>query len=160
MFRSVVASMPMVSPSHPGPAFVRLLEDDGQALAGFPIRPLVQAWLTPRSPSDTRLDRSSGELLRQLLKCWTTELARQLAEMAQGHSLSVEQVFLLTRSSHDALVKLLALLEGALESDAEAHQLSVRLQPVDVFSMADEATQHDLRRRRGVALDTLQSEPA
>ena len=38
--------MPKHRPSRPGPACARLLHDEAEALAGYPVEPLIQDWLT------------------------------------------------------------------------------------------------------------------
>ena len=118
----VSAPMHLTSPPHPGPALARLLEDDAQALSGYPVRPLVQAWLAPGTSDDAGQDRTAGLLLRHVLVQWTAVLAHHLDLMAGGGGLAVEHVCQRTRASHDALQRLLTLVDqhlaaGAVDSD-------------------------------------------
>jgi hypothetical protein len=118
--------MAMLRSVHPGPACDRLLNDDAQALAGFPVRPLVQAWLTQRAPAGARIDADAGRLLRELLLRWTTELNRQLVEMAHCGSLALEHGCQRTRASHAALHRLLAVVDQAMAADGAPPALSSR----------------------------------
>jgi hypothetical protein len=143
--------MPLVKPHHPAPAVARLLEDEAQALAGYPVQPLVRAWLTPPLPSDPRPNRAAGLLLQHVLTRWTGELARQSAEMAQAGSSAVVNIGHCTAASHDALTQLLALVEQTLVDDTTAHAAPGRfVRAIDVKPEV-EPTAQVLAKRGGAA---------
>jgi len=152
----------MLRPTHPGPSIVRLLEDQAQALADYPVQPLVRAWLTPLSPADPHPNRAEGLLLQHVLTRWTGALARQLAETAQSGSLAVVNIGQRTRASHDALMQLLALVEQTLVQqtlvdDATAQAAPGRfLRAIDAIGAIDvspevEATAQVLAKQGGLA---------
>lgn len=144
----------MLRPIHPGPAVVRLLENEAQALGGYPVQPLVRAWLTPLSPEDPRPNRAAGRLLQHVLTRWTGELARQSAEMAPAGSLAVVNICHCTAASHDALTQLLALVEQTLVDDTTAHAAPGRfVRAIDAIDVSPqvERTAQVLAKRGGVA---------
>ena len=70
-----MSRMPRANLRHPGSAFASLLDEEAEALAGYPVRALLEAWLTPRTPADVRLDASAGVLLQRVLRSWVAKEA-------------------------------------------------------------------------------------
>ncbi len=121
-----MSRMPRANLRHPGSAFASLLDEEAEALAGYPVRALLEAWLTPRTPADVRLDASAGVLLQRVLRSWVAALSRQLSGMAPGGGPVAEQGRLRTRASRHALERLLRLVEQARVAQPAAERQRAR----------------------------------
>ena len=153
--------MPLHQPVHPGPALVRFLDEESSALQGFPVRPLIQHWLNPKSRAHSRPDSSAGRLLQQVMQCWVAELARQLATMPEGGSLVLERVRQRTHASHDAIVRLLALVGPSLaDTGTTGHKTARLVTAVDAAQAPSRSRQEGSPLRRDSPRRADQTLPA